>query len=95
MAAFAVGAVAFADVLLFLLNEHAVASNGHVKAAFALKDNAFGAETAQQQRGLEGVYGGRVRVGYVPHIDKNSFAVGLIALQQLDEGIGLGRIKAG
>ena len=95
MAAFAVGAVAFADVLLFLLNEHAVAGNGHVKAAFALENNTFSAETAQQERGFEGVNSRRMWAGYVPYVNENAFAVCLVALKKLNKCRGLGRIEAG
>ena len=85
MPALAVGAVAFADVLFLLLNENAIAGNGHVKAALALEDDAFGAETAQQERGFEGVNGGRVGVGHMPHINENAFAIGLIALKKFNK----------
>ena len=95
VAALAVGAVALADVLFLLLNENAIAGNGHVKSALALENNAFGAETAQQERGFERVNGRRVRVGYVPYVNENAFAVGLIALKKLNKCSGLRRIEAG
>ena len=95
MAAFAVGAVALADVLFLLLDENAIAGNGHVKAALALEYDTFCAETAQQERGFERVNGGRVRVGYVPHVNENAFAVGLIALKKFNKCSGLWRIEAG
>lgn len=95
MAALAVGAVALADVLFLLLDKNAIAGNGHVKTAFALEHDAFSAEAAQQERGFEGVNGGRVRVGYVSHVNENAFAVGLIALKKLNKRSGLGRIEAG
>ena len=95
MPTLAVGAVALANVFFLLLDKHAVAGNGHVKAALALEDNALCAEPAQKQGCFEGVDGRGVGVGYVPHVDKNSFAVGLIALKKLNKSIGLGRIKTG
>ena len=70
VAAFAVGAVALANVLFLLLDKHAVAGNGHVKTALALEDNALCAHPAQQQRGFEGVDGRGVGVGNVPHVDE-------------------------
>ena len=82
-------------MLFLLFDKHAVAGNGHVKTALALEDNALCAQPAQQQRGFEGVDGRGVGVGYVPHVDKNSFAVGLIALKKLNERSGLRRVEAG
>ena len=93
--ALAVGAVALAHVFFLLLDKHTVAGNGHVKTALALEDNAFCAQAVQQQGCFEGVYGRRVGVGYVPHVDENSFAVGLIALKKFNECVGLRRVKAG
>ena len=81
-------------MLFLLLDKHAVAGHGHVKTALALEDNALCTQPAQQ-RGFEGVDGRGVGVGYVPHVDKNSFAVGLIALKKLNECSGLWRIEAG
>ncbi|MGV7004407.1 hypothetical protein [Desulfovibrio sp. QI0442] len=95
VAALAVGAVALADVLFLLLDENAIAANGHVKAALSLEYDTFCAEAAQQKRGLEGVNGGRVRVGYVPYVNENAFAVCLIALKKLNKCSGLRRIEAG
>ena len=95
MPALAVGAVALADVLFLLLNENAIAGNGHVKAALALEYDTFSAETAQQERGFERVNGRRVRVGYVPYVNENAFAVCLIALKKLNKCSGLRRIEAG
>ena len=95
MAALAVGAVALADVLFLLLDENAIAGNGHVKAAFALEYDTFCAETAQQKRGFESVNGGRVWVGYVPYVNENAFAVCLIALKKFNKRSGLRRIEAG
>ena len=95
VAALAVGAVALADVLFLLLDENAIAGNGHVKAALALEYDTFCAETAQQERGFEGVNSGRMWVGYVPYVNENAFAVCLVALKKLNMCRGLGRFEAG
>ncbi|MFT3958257.1 MAG: hypothetical protein QM665_04030 [Desulfovibrio sp.] len=95
VAALAVGAVALADVFFLLLDKNAIACNGHVKTALAFEHNALCAEAAQQERGFERVNGGRVRVGYVPHVNENAFAIGLIALKKFNKCRGLRLIEAG
>ena len=48
MSTFAIGAVAFANVLFFLLDEHTIAANGHIKAAFAFKDYLLFVESVEK-----------------------------------------------
>ncbi|MFT4302462.1 MAG: hypothetical protein QM579_11985 [Desulfovibrio sp.] len=48
MSTFAIGAVALANVFFFLLDEHAIATHGHIKAAFSFKDYLLFVETVEK-----------------------------------------------
>ncbi len=89
MSTFAVGAIAFADVLFFLLNKHAVAVNGHRKSVFSFKNNLFCGETAEDQRFFKAVNGCRSRLAHLAHVNKNTFAVHVVDTQKVNNGIGL------
>lgn len=93
VAALAMGAVALADMAAFLFNEHPVAVDGQVKAGFTLKNDLLRAQAAQQQGILQGVHSPGMRSGNPAHINKNTFAGVLVAVQKSDDSVRLGRAE--
>ncbi|MGE4311620.1 hypothetical protein [Desulfovibrio sp.] len=93
MAALAIGAVALANMLLFLLDDDPVSCNGHIEAAFALENDLFFIKAIQDHGRLKGVYNRWVGVPYLTYINKNTLAGGVIELKKIKYCIGLRRIK--
>lgn len=73
MATFAIGAVAFANMFFFLLDEHPIAIDGHIKTAFAFKNYFFSVEAIEKQRIFEG--GHRRGIGLVELANINEYTL--------------------
>ena len=93
MAAFAIGAVALANMLFFLLDNDPVSSHGHVKTAFALENDLLFIKSIQDHGRFERVHNRRVGVSYLAYINENTLADGVIVLKKINYCIGLRRIK--
>ena len=93
MTTFAIGTVAFANMLFFLLDDDPVSCNGHIKTAFPLENDLFFIEAIQDHRRFKGVYNRGVWVLYLAHINENTFAYGVIVLKKIKYCLGLRRIK--
>ena len=93
MAALAIGAVALANMLFFLLDDDPVSCNGHLEAAFTFENDLFFIKAIQDHGCLKGVYNRWVWVFYLAYINENTLAGGVIVLKKIKYCIGLRRIK--
>ena len=93
VAALAIGAVALADMLFFLLYDDPVSCNCHVEAAFPLKNDLFFIKAIQDHGRLKGVYHRWIGVFYLAYVNENTLACGVIVLKKVKYCIGLRRIK--
>ena len=93
MSTFAIGAVALANVLFFLLNEHTITAYSHSKTAFPFKDYLLFIETVEKQRTFQNVYRRRVGAMDLTHINEYALTIHVIMLQEGNYGIGLRGIK--
>ena len=93
MAALAIGAVALANMLFFLLDDDPVSCNGHIEAAFPFENDLFFIKAIQDHGCLKGVYNRWVGVLYLAYINENTLAGGVIVLKKIKYCIGLRRIK--
>ncbi|MDD4702085.1 MAG: hypothetical protein PHI96_07680 [Desulfovibrio sp.] len=93
MATFAIGAVALADMLFFLPDEHPIAIDGHIKAAFTFKNYFFSVESIEKQRFFEGGHRRRVGLVELANINEYTLTILVIMLQKGNYCIGLRGIK--
>ncbi|OXS29032.1 MAG: hypothetical protein BCS36_06515 [Desulfovibrio sp. MES5] len=91
--ALAIGAVALANMLFLLLDDDPVPGNGHIKAAFALKNDLLFIKAIHDHGRFKGVHNRGVGVSDLAYINENTLACGVVVLKKINYCIGLWRIK--